>query len=26
VQHALRLVLRLDLPVRAENPARTQPA
>jgi nicotinamide-nucleotide amidase len=26
VQHALRLILRLDLPVRPENPARTQPA
>jgi nicotinamide-nucleotide amidase len=26
VQHALRLVLRLDLPVRPESPARTQPA
>ena len=26
VQHALRLILRLDLPVRAEHPPRTQPA
>ena len=26
VQHALRLILRLDLPVRAEHPAPTQPA
>ncbi len=25
VQHALRLILRLDLPVRAENPSRTPP-
>jgi len=26
VEHALRLILRLDLPVRAEHPPRTQPA
>ena len=26
VEHALRLILRLDLPVRAESPARPQPA
>jgi nicotinamide-nucleotide amidase len=26
VQHALRLILRLDLPVRPEHPARAQPA
>jgi nicotinamide-nucleotide amidase len=25
VQHALRLILRLDLPVRSESPSRTQP-
>jgi nicotinamide-nucleotide amidase len=25
VQHALRLILRLDLPVRLENPSRTEP-